>query len=119
MIILRPNTEEQEFNITPREPSELSSLSLTISEDGTSTSETISPATGFLNGDWVTMACTFSILKNERLYTIEILNDGEVWWRGVARCTDQDYATFKHTLHNTADGGFTQLEADDDYQIIY
>ena len=119
MIILRPNTEEQEFNITPRDPSALTSLALTISEDGSGTTETISDVTAFVTGDWVTIATTFSILKNERLYTIEILQDGEVWWRGVARCTDQDYATFKHTLHNTADGGFTEVADDDDYQIIY
>lgn len=119
MVILRPTTDSQDFNITPRDPSALTSLALTITEDGTSISETISDVTAFVNGDWVGITCAFSILKNERLYTIEILQDSEVWWRGVARCTDQDYATFKHTLHNTADGGFTQLAEDDDYQIIY
>lgn len=119
MVILSPTTSEQEFNIIPRDRTALTSLTLVITEEGTSVTETISNANAFENGDWITISEAFTILVEHRLYEITITQDGELWWRGKARCTSQTDKTAKHTLNSVADDGYLLLEDDDDYQLIY
>ena len=118
MVLLSPTTDEQEFNIMPRDPSELSSLSLTITDEASDTSETFSPVTAYENGDYIGISQAFTILKEHRLYNIEITQDGELWWRGRARCTSQSDKTVKHKLNTIADGGSIILSDSSDYTII-
>lgn len=109
MVLLSPTTSEQEFNITPREPNELTDLVLTITEQGSATTETLSNVSAFTNGDLICISEAFSILVENRQYDIEIHQDGTLWWRGKARCTSQTDKTAKHSLNSVADSGSTLL----------
>ncbi len=118
MILLTPTTSSQDFNITPREPNEFSSLSLTITEQGTSISETFSDVEAYENGDLVCISQAYTILKEHRLYDISITQDGVLWWRGKARCTSQSDKTVKHKLNTVADSGFQLVEDEIGFTII-
>lgn len=118
MVNLLPTTSEQEFNILPRSPENLTSLSLTITEEGSRVSETFADVQAFENDDWICIAQAFTILKENRLYEITIKQDGDPWWRGRARCTSQSDKTAKHTLNSVPKDGFMLLEDNDQFQTI-
>jgi hypothetical protein len=118
MILLSPTTSSQDFNVLPRDPDTLTSLSLTITEEGTGTTETFSDVEAYENGDWIGISQAFTILKEHRLYKITIRQDGDLWWRGKARCTSQTDKTEKHTLNSVADAGYQILSEDGGYEII-
>lgn len=118
MVLLSPTTSSQDFNILPRDPKELSSLSLTITEQGTGTTETFSDVTAFENGDITCISQAFTILKEHRQYDISITQDGDLWWRGKARCTSQTDKTAKHKLHTVADGGYVSLADEEGHTTL-
>ena len=118
MITLLPQTASQDFNIVPRKPNELDSLTLTIREDGTGTSETFNNVTAFENGDYICISQAFTFLKENYLYYITITQDGENWWRGKARCTSQTDRKIKHTLYTGSDEGFPIVTNSETFPII-
>ena len=118
MIVLAPNTDDQEFNIIPRDPELLVDLVLTITEDGTGETETFTDVLANEYGDWTTITQAFTILKENRLYEIKITQDGENWYRGKARCTSLTDTTIKYSLNSTTDNGFLLIEDDETYTII-
>ena len=118
MITLSPTTSAQDFNVLPRDPDTLTSLTLTITEEGTNVTETFSDITAYQNGDWIGVSQAFTILKEHRLYEITIRQDSTLWWRGKARCTSQTDTTAKHTLNSVADAGYQLLDETSGYEII-
>lgn len=118
MLLLLPTTSEQEFNIIPRDPNELTLLNLTITEDGSRNSETFTDITAFENGDYICIAQAFTILKEHRTYEIRITQDGNNWYRDKARCTSQVDKAVKHSLNTVADNGFLTLETNSDFTTI-
>lgn len=118
MKILSPTTNAQEIKIIPRDPTDFSTLSLTITDEGSKETETITSITAWEDGDYIVIQCAYSILNEHRLYNIEITQDGTLWWRGRARCTSQSDKTVKHKLNTVADSSLMILPSDEDYTII-
>lgn len=118
MVILSPTTSAQEFNVVPRNPNELSSLTLTITEEESKNSETFEDITAYVNGDYICISQAFSILQENRLYKISITQDGSNWWRGKARCTSQTDYTTKHNLHAVAESEYISISSDESYTTL-
>ena len=118
MITLLPNTSVQEFNIIPRNPDLLSGISLTITEEGTSVTETFADVTAFENGDFICISQAFTILKEDRIYEVIITQDGENWWRGKLRCTSQVDEKVKLSLNTVADDDYQILSSNTNYTIL-
>ena len=72
MIRLLPNTDAQILSIIPREYTEASDLELVIMEDGTRKTETLENLTSVINGNFLDIECTFSILSEDSSYSIEV-----------------------------------------------
>lgn len=116
MVILAPTTDEQEFNVLPRDPEILSGLTLVIVEEDSKQTQTISNPTVFENGDKITVSAAFTILNENKLYKISITDeDGNNWWRGKARVTAQSDFTQKHSLNTIASDGYIVLTDDETF----
>lgn len=118
MIILSPTTEAQEFNIIPRNKSELSYLTLTITDESNKQSETFEDVTAYENGNYIAIEQAFTILKENRMYKIVITQDGTNWWRGKARCTSQTNNQLKHSLNTIASTQYLVIEQDESFTIL-
>jgi len=77
MIRLLPITTAQTITIIPRNYSYITGVYVIIVEDGTWITEEVGPLNGVLsaNGNLVVFQPSFSILKNERTYTITFIVD--------------------------------------------
>lgn len=117
MKLLIPTTDSQELRVTPRDPDTITGLSLTIVDEASGVSETVSPD-AWVDGDFVVLSCAFTILKEHRLYNIEVFSYGSLWWRGRARCTSQSDKTVKHKLNSVSDTSTVIMDSDDDFEII-
>ena len=116
MIILSPTTSAQEFTILPRDPELLSGHTLVITEEGSKTSQTITTAEYFEDGNKVCVSAAFTILNEDSLYKIVITDeDGNNWWRGKARCTAQTDYTVKHNNNSIANTNYITLADDETY----
>ena len=108
MIRLLPNTNSQTIKFLPRYTTETNSLSLKITRDGTNKSETIS-VDATKDGNFMSIDATFSILKDNATYNIEIKNGSTLWYRDKVYCTDyyeedEDY-TITDSIYNQNDSG--------------
>jgi len=106
MIRLLPDTEAQIIAVVPREfPTEAANfdnVTLVITEDGTSISETIENIVAEVpddNSNYVYMDIAFSILREGYGYYLEFTKGGELWFRDKAYATTQIDKTVKHTLN--------------------
>ena len=118
MIRLLPTTDEQEFNIRPRFPERIYDLSLTITEEATNKSETIS-VSAFDNGNEVCVSGAFSFLKENYTYFVSITSDGELWYRSKALVTSHVAGdATKQSIRNGSDDGFNELEKSPEFEII-
>ena len=106
MIRLLPDTEAQIIAVVPREfPTEAANfdnVTLVITEDGTSISETIENIIAEVpddNSNYVYMDIAFSILREGYGYYLEFTKGGELWFRDKAYATAQIDKTVKHTLN--------------------
>ena len=106
MIRLLPDTEAQIIAVVPREfPAEAANfdnVTLVITEDGTSISETIENIVAEVpddNSNYVYMDIAFSILREGYGYYLEFTKGGELWFRDKAYATTQIDKTVKHTLN--------------------
>ena len=106
MIRLLPDTEAQIIAVVPREfpTAEVSfdDVTLVITEDGTSISETIENIVAEVsddNSNYVYMDIAFSILREGYGYYLEFTKGGELWFRDKAYATAQIDKTVKHTLN--------------------
>lgn len=117
MIRLLPNTDSQTINIIPRDKTSLSSINLTITQDGTNKSETLTDLTASDNGNFVSVSLTSTILKAETAYYLQFSKGGELWYRDKAYVTSQINDEVIHTLNENK---YTQYGAgtEDEYIVI-
>jgi hypothetical protein len=99
MIRLLPNTDAQILSIIPREYTEASDLELVIMEDGTRKTETLENLTSVINGNFLDIECTFSILSEDSSYSIEVKQEDVLLYRDKIYCTSQIDDTVSHTLN--------------------
>ena len=109
MIRLSPTTESQTIKILPRVTTADTGLSLKITRDGTNKSETIN-VDAVKDGHFMSLSATFSILKDNGIYSIELYKGTKLWYRGKAYCTDSYDADSKYTIN---DGQYTESDAGD------
>lgn len=113
MIRLLPNTDPQTLSIIPREYIEASDLELVIKEDGTKKNETLSDLTSVVNGNFLDIECTFSILTDENSYSIELKQAEVLLYRDKIYCTSQTDDTVSHTLNQ---GDYQQFDSETEEQ---
>lgn len=119
MIRLLPNTNEQVFNIVPRElpldGSPFNDVSLVVIEDGTGKKETINDIVATSNGNFVSVAVTFSILTDENSYYLEFNRNNALWFRDKAYVTSQ---TNDETIHTINTSKYNQYNSGEDEYIV-
>jgi hypothetical protein len=118
MIRLLPITTAQTITIIPRDYSSITGVDMIIVEDGTWETEQVTDINGVLNanGNFVVFQPTFSILKNENIYTLTLTDsDGGLLYRDKIYCSDQTNDEVIHTLN---DGLYEQFEGDTDNKYI-
>jgi len=117
MIRLLPNTNSQTINIIPRDKTSLSSINLTITQDGTNKSETLTDLTASDNGNFVSVSLASTILKDETAYYLQFSKGGDLWYRDKAYVTSQTNDEVIHTLNTNK---YTEYGAgsEDEYIVI-
>lgn len=118
MIVLQPTTSEQEFNICPRDYDRIYDLSLTITEEATGKTETIVPSAYDNGDDWICLAATFSILKENYTYFVSITSDDELWFRSKAVVLSTNDSKVKTPISKGSDDGLNELPNSNTYTII-
>ncbi len=113
MIRLLPNTNAQTIKILPRVSTAQSGLSLKITEDGTNKSETLSSLSSTVNGNFIDISCTFSILSDNSIYNYEIFNGSTLLFRDKAYCTDSYLSNSVYTIN---DSKYTESDSGDSGQ---
>lgn len=117
MIRLLPDATPQTLSIIPREYTEASDLELVIKEDGTRKTETLEGLTSVVNGNFLDIDCTFTILSEDSSYSIEIKQDSTLLYRDKVYCTSKTDDTISHTL-NTSKYNQHDSEAEGQQYII-
>lgn len=110
MIRLLPSTDSQTIKILPRVTTAQTGLSLKIVEDGTNRSETLTGLSSTVNGNFIDVDCTFSILSDNSIFNIELFKDSTLYYRSKAYCTDSYVATSDYTIN---DSQYTESDAGD------
>lgn len=106
MIRLLPSTDAQIIAVIPREfPTadvSFTDVSLTITEDGTNKSETITDIEATVpdnDSNFVYMDIAFSILSEENAYYLEFTRGGSLFYRDKAYVTSQTDDEVVHTIN--------------------
>jgi hypothetical protein len=106
MIRLLPSTDAQIIAVIPREfptaDASFTDVSLTITEDGTNKSETITDIEATIpdsNSNFVYMDIAFSILSEENAYYLEFTRNGSLFYRDKAYVTSQTDDEVVHTIN--------------------
>jgi hypothetical protein len=118
MIKLLPNSSSQTLSIIPRQYIEASDLELVIKEDGTKKTETLTGLTSTINGNFLDIECTFSILSDDSSYSIEIKQSSTLLYRDKVYCTSQTSSTVSHTLNTNEYNNYDSEVAGQQYIII-
>jgi hypothetical protein len=112
MIRLSPSDSSQTIKFIPRYRSATSGLSLKITRDGTSKSETLS-VDAIKDGNFMSVSAAFSILKDNATYNIEIKDGSSLWYRDKVYCTDSYDSDAKYTMN---DSQYNQNDSGDSSQ---
>lgn len=99
MKVLLPSTNSQTIKVIPRSYVEASDLSLIITEDGTGKTETLTNLTSTISGNYISIPCTFSILSESSVYSMEIKQGSDLLFRDKVYVTAQTNKKQKHTLN--------------------
>jgi hypothetical protein len=113
MIRLLPNTDAQTIKVLPRVNTAQTGLSLKITEDGTNKSETLTGLSSTVNGNFIDLDCTFSILSDNSIYNYEIFDGSTLLFRDKAYCTDSYLSNSVYTIN---DGKYTESDSGDSSQ---
>jgi hypothetical protein len=113
MIRLLPNTNAQTIKVLPRVSTAQTGLSLKITEDGTNKSETLTSLSSTVNGNFIDLDCTFSILSDNSIYNYEIFSGSTLLFRDKAYCTDSYLSNSVYTIN---DGKYTESDSGDSSQ---
>jgi hypothetical protein len=124
MIRLLPNTALQTIAVIPREfptvATAFANISLTIIEDGTNKSETITDIEATIpdsNSNFVYMDITFSILSEENAYYLEFTKNGSLFYRDKAYVSSQTDDEIVHTLNTNKYDNYVG-SGDDEYIVL-
>jgi len=109
MIALLPVTSSQTIRIVPRSYKADSTVQLTITEDGTRKTQTLTGLTSTINGNFIDIPCSFSILSEGKVYLLELTRSNNLLFRTKAYCTAQTNRTIPHTLNTNE---YTEHSAD-------
>lgn len=118
MIRLLPNTDSQTISIIPREYIEASDLELVIREDGTEKTESLEALTSVVNGNFLDIDCTFSILSEDSSYSIEVKQGETLLYRDKVYCTSKIDTTISHTLNTDEYNNYDSDASGQQYIII-
>jgi len=113
MIKVLPTTLQQSIDILPRAYSDSEDISLVVTEDGTRKTQTISSVPYAVSGNFLRLQCTFTILTNENLYSIEVKQGNNLLYRDKLYCTSQTSTTTPHTLNS---GKYNEFDGDNNTQ---
>ena len=113
MIRLLPSTDSQTIKILPRVVTAQTGLSLKIVEDGTNKSQTLTGLSSTVNGNFINVNCTFSILSDNSIFNIELFKGSTLYYRSKAYCTDSYSSTSEYTIN---DSQYTESDAGDSNQ---
>jgi len=108
MKVLQPNSDPQTIQIVPRQYIEADDLVLTITQDGTSKQEVLSGLTSVINGNYIDIEISSTILTEGELYFMELKQDTTLLYRDKAFCTSQTNKAVDHTLNTNQ---YTEYEA--------
>ena len=124
MIRLLPSTNAQTIAVIPREfptaESSFTNISLTITEDGTNKTETISDIEATIpnnNSNFVFMDIEFSILSEESAYYLEFTRNGSLFYRDKAYVTSQTNDEAVHTINTNKYEKYVGT-GDDEYIVL-
>ena len=124
MIRLLPNTDVQTIAVIPREfptvAAAFANISLTITEDGTNKSETITDIEATIpdsNSNFVYMDITFSILSEENACYLEFTKNGSLFYRDKAYISSQTDDEIVHTLNTNKYDNYVGT-GDDEYIVL-
>ena len=109
MIALLPVTSSQTIKIVPRSYKADSTVQLTITEDGTRKTQTLTGLTSTINGNFIDIPCSFTILSEGKIYLLELTRSNNLLFRTKAYCTAQTNRTIPHTLNT---GKYTEHSAE-------
>lgn len=118
MIRLLPNTNSQTLSIIPRAYTAASDLTLKIVEDGTKKNETLTSLTSTVNGNFLDIPCTFSILSEESTYSIEVKQGSTLLYRDKVYVTSKTDTTVSHTLNTSQYNNYDGETEEQQYMII-
>lgn len=118
MIKLLPNTDSQTISIIPREYTEASDLKLKIREDGTAKNEELTGLTSTINGNFLDIDCTFSILSEDGIYSIEVKQEETLLYRDKVYCTSKTDTSVSHTLNTSQYNNYDSETDEQQYMII-
>ena len=108
MKVLLPSTNSQILKIAPRSYVEASDLTLVIKEDGTGKTETLTNLTSTIDGNYISIPCTFSILSEGSLYFMELKQGSSLLFRDKVYVTSQTDRKQKQTINS---GKYTEHTA--------
>ena len=108
MKVLLPSTNSQILKIVPRSYVEASDLTLVIKEDGTGKTETLTNLTSTIDGNYISIPCTFSILSEGSLYFMELKQGSSLLFRDKVYVTSQTDRKQKQTINS---GKYTEHTA--------
>lgn len=124
MIRLLPNSDVQTIAVIPREfptaAAAFDNISLTITEDGTNKSETITDIEATIpdsNSNFVYMDIAFSILSEENAYYLEFTKNGSLFYRDKAYVSSQTDDEIVHTLNTNKYDDYVGA-GDDEYIVL-
>tara|TARA_R110000772_G_scaffold111680_6_gene215763 strand:+ start:1259 stop:1633 length:375 start_codon:yes stop_codon:yes gene_type:complete len=124
MIRLLPNTDVQTIAVIPREfpavDAAFDNISLTITEDGTNKSETITDIEATIpdsNSNFVYMDIAFSILSEENAYYLEFTKNSSLFYRDKAYVSSQTDDEIVHTLNTNKYDNYVGA-GDDEYIVL-
>jgi hypothetical protein len=118
MIRLLPSTGSQTLSIIPRAYTAASDLTLKIVEDGTKKNETLTSLTSTVNGNFLDIPCTFSILAEDTSYSIEVKQGSTLLYRDKVYATAKTDTTISHTLNTSEYNNYDADTQEQQYMII-
>ena len=111
------NTNSQTISIIPRAYTAASDLTLKIVEDGTK-NETLTSLTSTVNGNFLDIPCTFSILAEDSTYSIEVKQGSTLLYRDKVYATAKTDTTISHTLNTSQYNNYDAETEEQQYMII-
>ena len=119
MIVLLPTSSTQVISVMPRTTPlsdiDNSDVIITITRDGDGESEGISPTLINQNGYYIDLTISSAILEEDSTYRVEMVYNGDLWYRDKFYVTSQSNYTIKHQI---AQPSYTQYNTIDDNTYI-